>query len=429
MLKIPQSSALRLYLAGSALTGAAHTVSFTLLARYLDAIGLSKTDVGRVLAADAWGKVLVALPAAWLLARRPARGVFVTAALVGGGAYALLPWVGNLRALMVLNLVAGFAMTLHYVAIAPFLFRHARSAERAGVFGTAEAVRTLAAVVGAFTAGRFVAAGQLELGGEARATAWAITAAGAIAATASLFYARIPAVPPELARDKPLLPVLRAHRGLLLRFAAPQFLVACGAGFCIPFLPLYFKDRFDLEPGSWGTLFAGGQVMMTIGFLATPAILKRLGFVRSIVTIELCSIPFFLLLAFTGNLPLAMFGFLMRGALMNSTHPLHKNFMMQATPPGAREVQIGINATLWGIGWVIGPNLAGRVLDATGDDYAVLMLATVGVYLVAASLTWILLGPVERAQRLSKGKRSQSTHSQSGSIQGVELSGSSSDEV
>ena len=70
--------------------------------------------------------------------------------------------------------------------------------------------------------------------------------------------------------------------------------------------------------------------------------------------------------------------------------------MMQATPPGAREVQTGVNATLWGVGWVVGPLVAGRVLDATSDDYAVLMCTTVGLYLLAAILTWMLLRSVER---------------------------------
>ncbi len=128
----------------------------------------------------------------------------------------------------------------------------------------------------------------------------------------------------------------------------------------------------------------------------TPFILARLGFVRSMVAIELSSLPFFLALAFTTSLPVAMFAFLMRGALMNATHPIIKNLMMQATPAGAREVQTGVNATLWGVGWVVGPLVAGRVLDATSDDYAVLMCTTVGLYLLAAILTWTLLRSVER---------------------------------
>jgi predicted MFS family arabinose efflux permease len=114
------------------------------------------------------------------------------------------------------------------------------------------------------------------------------------------------------------------------------------------------------------------------------------------VTIELASIPFFLMLAYTGRVEVAAFAFLMRGALMNSTHPILKNLMMQATPPGAREVQTGVNATLWGFGWVVGPLVGGWVLERTHDDYSLLMLTTAGLYVVAAALAWSLLSSVER---------------------------------
>ncbi|MDP6386074.1 MAG: hypothetical protein QGI93_07750, partial [Planctomycetota bacterium] len=58
----------RVYLTGAALTGAAHTVVYILLVRYLDAIGLSDSEIGWIQSADAWGKVAVALPAAAILA-------------------------------------------------------------------------------------------------------------------------------------------------------------------------------------------------------------------------------------------------------------------------------------------------------------------------------------------------------------------------
>ena len=391
------SRSARLYLYGSALVGAAHTVSWTLLARYLDELGFTKTRIGEIQSADSWGKALVAVPAAFFLTRRPAARIFAGAALVGGAAYAVLPWLGSFAGIYVANLVAGFAMTVHYVAIAPFLFRHTGPADRARVFGLAEAVRTLAAVVAALAAGLFVAGYQARLGGEAPATAWTITAAGLVAALAALVYVRIEDTGPRLAAHERPVAAVRRHRGVILRFAAPQFVVACGSGFCIPFLPLYFKDRFAFGPLAWGNLYAGGQVLMSAGFLATPWLIARLGFVRSIVAIELASIPFFLLLAYTFDPRLAMLAFLLRGALMNATQPVHKNLMMQATPAGAREVQTGVNAALWGIGWVVGPILAGRVLDATGNDYAVLMHSTVALYVTAALLNAILLAPLERS--------------------------------
>ncbi len=388
--------AARAYLYGSAFMGAAQAVTWSFLTRWLNVQGYSKTEIGTFQSLDSWGKVAVALPAAFLLARRPARGVFVLSALIAGIVYIALPHLPSLRWMYAANFIAGLAMTVHYVAIAPFLFRHTGAAERAGVFSLAEAARTLAAVVGAGLAGFVVARLAGPMGGEIPATNAVISGAGACSLIAALFYARIDDPEPSMPVGSRVLPVVRQNAALLARFAAPQFVIACGAGFCIPFLPTYFQERFDVGPDGWGYLFASGQVLMTGGFLMTPFILARLGFVKSMVAIELSSLPFFLALAFTTSLPVAMFAFLMRGALMNATHPIIKNLMMQATPAGAREVQTGVNATLWGVGWVVGPLVAGRVLDATSDDYAVLMCTTVGLYLFAAVLTWTLLRGVER---------------------------------
>ena len=49
------------------------------------------------------------------------------------------------------------------------------------------------------------------------------------------------------------------------------------------------------------------------------------------------------------------------------------------------------------------------MLQATGDDYTVLMLWTVGFYVVAAVLSWMLLRPVERAMWASDSPAASGT--------------------
>jgi predicted MFS family arabinose efflux permease len=252
-------------------------------------------------------------------------------------------------------------------------------------------------VVGSFGSGRLVAWLTPRLASDTAGMAWALSAAGLLALLAAPIFARIREEPREAARRTPLLPAIRRYRGLVIAFAIPQFVLALGAGLVIPFLGLYFQDRFGFAPAGVGTLFAGGQVLMTTGFLCSPTLLRRLGYVRGIVTVELLSIPFFLVLAFSQSLPLAIGAFLLRGALMNTAHPLLKNLMMQAAPEGLREVQNGVLGLLWGIAWVIGPVLGGAILDRTGNSYAALMLATVGFYLTASACSWFLLRPVERS--------------------------------
>lgn len=391
--------AARSYLVGATLMGGAQAMSFSFLARYLNLLGHTKSEIGAVQALDSWGKALIALPAAFLLTRRSSRAVFVRAALVAGTALVVLPTLEGLPAIGAAAFVLGLSMAVYTIGIGPFLYRNTGELERATAFSLAEACGTGASVVGAGAAGLVVALLDGPLGSEARATGVVLQLAGAAVLAATLAFRRIDDAGTSVPHGEPVLPIVLRHRAVLARFAAPHFLVALGAGFCIPFLATYFQERFGLAPTAWGGTFALGQLLMTLGFLATPRFVARFGFVRSMVGIELCSIPFFLALAFTTSLPVALAAFLLRGALMNSTHPIHKNLMMQATPAGAREVQTGVNATLWGIGWIVGPLAAGAVLDATGNDYRVLMCTTVGMYLAAALCTWTLLRPIEDTLR------------------------------
>src|SRR6185436_19496112 len=135
-------------------------------------------------------------------------------------------------------------------------------------FGLAEAVHTGAAVLGAFIAGRGVAWLTPQLGGDTNALAWVVSSGGLLALAASVPYASIREDRPLSSSARSATPaMLWHHRNLLVRFAVPQGIIACGAGLCIPFLGLYFQDRFGLKPGHVGNLYSAGQVLMTTGYL------------------------------------------------------------------------------------------------------------------------------------------------------------------
>jgi predicted MFS family arabinose efflux permease len=395
--------------------GAAQAVPWTMIPLLLDKLGYSKSDIGAVQSSDAWGKVLMAIPAALILSRRPTRGVLVSSALLAALAYCLLPWMPSLKWIMALNLVAGSAWSVHYVAIAPFLFRNAQVQQQARVFGLSEAVHTAAAVAGAFLGGRLAVVLTQTAGDEANALAWVVTSGGVMALCAAWPYLRIQEAPRSFEHTSAsprsaLLPVLRAHRGLLLRFALPTWMIGVGASMSIPFLGLYFHERFDRSAGDYANYQALASVLMTAGYLLTPMLISRLGFVRCIVGLELASLPFFLVLAFTTSLPLAVAAFLLRGCLMNAATPVIKNLSMRAAPEGVREAQTAVTSLANSLGWVMGPQVGGWILDSGENRYSSLMVATIAIYVLAALVTWRLLSGLENRSREYRQRDREEDH-------------------
>jgi len=364
----------RRFLLASMLMGAAFSVPWTLLNLYLDRLGYVKVEIGQVQAAESWGRMLIAIPAALLLARWRTTPILTWTALGTAIAYFALPWLPSLWMIFALNLLRGFLDQVHHIAIAPFVFQHTSGVERAAAFGLAEAVHTLAAVAGSWGSGQAVASLTDWIGDERLAMAWVLSLVGLLPLAATFVFAGITEAKRERKTIEPVLPLLKKHRGLIARFAIPQGAVAFGAGLVIPFLGLYFQDRFEFRPRGVATLNACSMALMTAGFLFSPALLRRTGFVKSMVVCEL----------------------LLRAALMNMSHPILKNFMMTAVPAELRELMNGMLGLLWGVGWIVGPILGGHILDSSGNDYAPLMCTTVGIYIVASITTFLLLWKVER---------------------------------
>lgn len=390
----------RRFLCGSALLAAGFAVPWTLLNLYLQRLGFEKGTIGWIQTAEAWGTVAIALAAPALSSRLATPRLLMLSSLLAAAAYAALPHMQSAQGFFACRLVAGSAFWLHNVVAAPFLFRHSWPEARGTLFGAAEATHTLANVAGALLAGQLVGwLARRGLAQEVESMRWVLSASALFALLAAAVYARIQDPVRETPQRGASLAVLRAHRGLLARFGVPMLLIGLGAGMCIPFLNLYFEDRFDRSPQQVGSLYAAWMLCSSAGFLCSGWIRRRLGYVRAMVSLQLASIPFFLVLAFTHQLPLAVGAFLLRGAFMNTSHPISKNLAMEVCPAEVRVLQTTLNHLLWGAAWVVGPVLAGRLLDGPEDAYAAVMCATVGFYVAGSTATALLLGPLEPGRR------------------------------
>jgi len=126
------------------------------------------------------------------------------------------------------------------------------------------------------------------------------------------------------------------------------------------------------------------QATMIIGVLAGPVLSKRFGMVRTLVVSELASIPFMLIMAFSGNAQFVVMAFLCRGALMNMGQPIGTNFTMEMVSKDVHALANSFSMLAWTSAWAISTQLGGWVIEGYG--YTPSFIITIGFYIASAAL-------------------------------------------
>jgi len=387
----------RAFLSGAALLEIGHAFQYALQNLYVLAVGHGVAAAGSVNMASAVAVVLTTLPSAWLYERLgPRRALGLACALNAVAIVGMATSTGMLP-LLLWSAVTGGAYTLHRVVAAPLLVSVAPASQRTHLFQFEFAVHTLVQTVG--LAGAGLLAGGLEGGALAETPALrAALIAGALLSLSGLIpYRRLPAR--ASAQDGwrsawEVMQILRPSRWhMWMRLALPHALVGLGAGLSIPFINLYFTQRFELDKAAMGLVMAAASATMTIGALVTPRVVSRLGLVRATILTEALSIPFFLFLALTVSFPVALGAYVLRSALMNLSQPLWRNLMMEITPLEWRPAVNGATMLCWNLGWACSTQVGGTLIARSAgwlgqgfDGYALPMLLTIATYLLAIAL-------------------------------------------
>jgi predicted MFS family arabinose efflux permease len=366
---------------------------------YFRELGLSEGLIGRILSFQALGTVLMAVPASMLAVRFRLKRILTLAVVIVVTACTLLVTQRPVGVLMAAGCLTGAGYIIHNVMAAPFFMRNSTPQERLHLFGVNYALEVLASVAGVAGGGWLAAHLGDALGSRLLGLRFTLLIAAGLLSLAVIPYLLIqsPDPPKERAHGFRVWRVKRP--GLLVRLLAPTFILGCGAGLIIPFLNLYFRDRFGLESWSIGRIFAVSQGLTAAGFMLGPVLARRFGKVRTVVTAELTSIPFFITLAFTRNLGLAVTAFWFRGTLMNMNHPVTANFMMEAVDPEDREFTNAGKELAWSSSWMISTQVGGWLIERHGFD--VPMMVTVALYLTSSTLFWSFFHDYERKQSLA----------------------------
>jgi MFS family permease len=174
---------------------------------------------------------------------------------------------------------------------------------------------------------------------------------------------------------------------LVWKFFIPNIQIGLGAALIIPYLNLYFVEKFNLSDQALGTLFSMAALVTGFSVLASPSLAKKLGTrIRAVVASQGTSILFLLLLGFSPITGIAMVAFLARSALMNMGNPLFDSFSMDQVSEEERGAFNSILILSWELGWVIGPLISGFVQERYG--FTPLFIATAVLYGSGVAMIW-----------------------------------------
>ncbi len=167
----------------------------------------------------------------------------------------------------------------------------------------------------------------------------------------------------------------------------PQLLIGFGAAILIPYMNVFFKDRFNIRDSLLGIALQPLSLLIAIASIVGPWFSTRLGGkVRAVVATQFGSLVFLLLTGFAPFLWLSSIGFLLRTALMNMScafvfRLLHGAHARSASGICEQRLEPFLEHRLGG-----GSLVSGFVQERYG--FTPLFIATAILYALAIMLTW-----------------------------------------
>jgi MFS family permease len=152
----------------------------------------------------------------------------------------------------------------------------------------------------------------------------------------------------------------------------------------IPFMNLYFANRFGCSSSQIGVFFSFAAVFTALASLLGPALARRFGMLRTAIAAQVLSLPFLVTLGAEDRLPVAVAAFWARATLMQAATPLVQTFVMEALPASLRARSTSLITLVWNCGWAFSATVSGIIIQRFG--YHVPFYITAVLYGLAATI-------------------------------------------
>ena len=393
----------RLYLLSEVIIGLAFSGYMLIFNLYIVSRGYPRSFLGELLSLPNLIALLGAVPAGVLvdaIGRKRALILANVMQTLGALGIVLSPEPNWLRLSMI---TFGLSQSLWMVSSAPFLMENSSEKERNVLFSAHFGLTTLVGFAGTLVGGYLPTLFGGMLNADVESPVAYATTLGVTVALSAVSLIPILLIGDGRRNGKPKLGSFLPWRniqnpGLAFRIFLPNIIISLGAAILIPYMNLFFKETYPISDKVLGTLFAISSVVTGVATLASPLLAARWGRIRALVITQLVSIPFLLLIGFSGIFWVSGISFWIRAALMNMGNPLYSAFAMEQFEERERATVSGLMGMSWNIGWTIGPYLSGYMQASPSIGFPPIFVITCSFYILASILLKVFFQKMDDRQ-------------------------------
>jgi MFS family permease len=356
---------------------------------YLYNLGFKQDFIGLLNGIPSIAVLLLGIPVSILAVRTGFRKLILIGSALAPLAALGIGLMSEPGWLFLFALLSGVASAFSWVISIPMLMENSTERDRIYLFSINFSLMMISGFGGSLLAGYLP---------EILGAAWGISATAVlplrVTYLTTVLFGILAWIPILFMREvKPVSPriTLRSIRlvdpKVFTKLVLPQAIISLGAGAMVVFFQLFFNLRFNLAPGQIGILFALSSLVNGLIGLLSPALAMRWGKVRAVVYTELASLPFLVILAFSGNFALVVISYFIRAALMNMGSPLYTTFAMEQVKEEQRPTLNSLFAMVGSLGrGGLGPLISGYLQVGSGFSLAFSM--TLLCYVVSSVMTF-----------------------------------------
>ena len=368
----------RLYLIGVVVSGIAMGVQGLLFNFYVLSLGFNEAVIGNIVTVRSATALIAALPMGYLADRIGRRQAFMIGTISIAIANATMLLFPSVPVFLAMNILLGLGQSIASVAMGPFLMENSTEVERTYLFSFASGLNMLSVSIGQWIGGYLPTWMSEMLGSRpdstmAYAASLAFVVGGGALSLIPNVMIRTPRTQGSERNVFAPLAYYKADPKGLSRLVLPGLIVSIGAGLIMPFMNVFFRNVHHQSDSAIGVLFAWASLAMGLGLLIAPSLAERYGKIQVVVVTQALSIPFLIILGFSGSLVPAIAAYYLRTMLMNMSNPVYSTFAMEQVKTEHRGMIASLMNMAHQFGWAFSPTISGFIQVRWGFKPAFLL--------------------------------------------------------